>query len=83
LVSDTARAATSSIIPEAVFLVSSNFPEKWDTIWDKGLILDIIFLIAHDALHIFMVSGIKGSPFIVVNYERTSRQSQRVKSKFI
>ena len=34
LVSETARAATSSMTAEAVFLVSSNFPAKWDTIWD-------------------------------------------------
>jgi len=31
-VSDTASAATSSMIPEAVFLESSNFFAKWDTI---------------------------------------------------
>jgi hypothetical protein len=33
LVSETAKAATSSRIAAEVFFVSSNFPAKWDTIW--------------------------------------------------
>jgi hypothetical protein len=32
LVSEIASPATSPMIPEAVFFVSSNFPAKWDTI---------------------------------------------------
>jgi len=34
LVSETARAATSSIIAEAAFLGSTNLLAKWDTVWD-------------------------------------------------
>jgi hypothetical protein len=43
LVSETAKAATSSMIAAAVFLESSNFPAKWDTIWDLVMgFLDIL-----------------------------------------
>jgi hypothetical protein len=34
LVSETAKAATSSMIAAAAFLESSNFPAKWETIRD-------------------------------------------------
>ena len=48
----------------------------------KGSILDITFKIADDTLHIPYVFGYERIS-LYCNYERTFRQSQRVRSKFI